>query len=50
MKIGASYPVTKVAGNPEDIRQFVKAIERLGRDITAHIDYVAYIKRTYDAG
>lgn len=30
MKIGVSYPVTELAGNPDDIRQFVKAADELG--------------------
>ena len=30
MKIGVSYPVTEMAGNPDDIRKFVKAAEELG--------------------
>lgn len=30
MKIGVSYPVTEVAGNPDDIRKFVKAADELG--------------------
>jgi probable F420-dependent oxidoreductase len=30
MKIGVSYPVTEMAGNPDDIRKFVRAAEELG--------------------
>jgi probable F420-dependent oxidoreductase len=30
MKIGVSYPVTEMAGDPDDIRKFVKAADELG--------------------
>jgi alkanesulfonate monooxygenase SsuD/methylene tetrahydromethanopterin reductase-like flavin-dependent oxidoreductase (luciferase family) len=30
MRIGVSYPVTEIAGNPDDIRKFVRAAEELG--------------------
>ncbi len=30
MKIGVSYPVTEVAGDPDEIRKFVKAADELG--------------------
>ncbi len=40
MKIGASYPVTELAGNPDDVRKFVKAAEELGFSHMMAYDHV----------
>src|SRR6516165_6973465 len=40
MKIGASYPVTEIVGNPEDVRKFVAAAEELGFSHMMAYDHV----------
>lgn len=40
MKIGASYPTTEVAGDPDAVRTFVKAVEELGFDHVMAYDHV----------
>ncbi len=40
MKIGVSYPVTELAGNPDDIRKFVHAAEELGFSHMMAYDHV----------
>jgi probable F420-dependent oxidoreductase len=40
MKIGASYPVTEIAGNPDDVRKFVAAVEELGFSHMMAYDHV----------
>lgn len=40
MKIGVSYPVTEVAGDPDAIRKFVRAAEELGYSHVMTYDHV----------
>lgn len=40
MKIGVSYPVTELAGNPDDVRKFVAAAEELGFSHMMAYDHV----------
>jgi probable F420-dependent oxidoreductase len=40
MKIGASYPTTEVAGDPDAVRKFVCAVEELGFDHMMAYDHV----------
>lgn len=40
MKIGVSYPTTEVAGNPDDIRTFIRAAEELGYEHLMTYDHV----------
>lgn len=40
MKIGASYPTTEVAGDPDAIRKFVRAIEEMGYTHMMAYDHV----------
>lgn len=40
MKLGAAFPSTEVSGNPDDVRQFVRAIEDLGYDHIMVPDHV----------
>lgn len=40
MKIGVSYPVTEVAGDPDAIRKFVRAAEELGYTHVMTYDHV----------
>ncbi len=45
MKLGASYPTTEVAGNPDAIRKFIYAIEGLGYTHMMAYDHV--VKATH---
>lgn len=40
MKLGVSYPVTEVAGDPDDVRKFVRAVEELGYEHMMAYDHV----------
>jgi probable F420-dependent oxidoreductase len=40
MKLGVSYPVTEVAGDPDDIRKFIRAAESLGYEHMMAYDHV----------
>lgn len=40
MKFGVAYPTTEVAGNPDDIRKFIRAAEKLGYQHLMAYDHV----------
>jgi len=40
MKIGVSYPTTEAAGNPDDVRKFIRAAESLGYTHMMAYDHV----------
>src|SRR5947209_17195023 len=45
MQLGVSYPTTEAAGDPDDIRKFIMAVEALGYDYIMHYDHVVKISR-----
>lgn len=46
MKFGVAYPTTEVAGNPDDIRKFIRAAEELGYQHLMAYDHV--VKTPHD--
>src|ERR1700710_57065 len=40
MKLGVNYPVREVAGNPDDIRKYVRAADKLGFNHMMTADHV----------
>ncbi len=46
MKLGAAFPVTEAAGNPDDIRKFVKAMEELGYEHVLTYDHVVKVEHS----